>query len=58
MMISRENEEIRSKLLRENDILKESLSSLHKELQDMLNIRKEIYIRRRKIEMGEDYTDN
>ncbi|EAS03387.1 afadin- and alpha-actinin-binding protein (macronuclear) [Tetrahymena thermophila SB210] len=58
MMITRENEEIRQKLLRENDILKESLSSLHKELQDMLNIRKEIYIRRRKIELGEDYIDN
>lgn len=34
--------------------MKENLINIHRELNDMLSIRKEIYIRRRKMEMNDD----
>jgi len=45
-------------LLKENEILKESLAGLHKELNDMITIRRDVYVRRRKMEMGEEYAED
>ena len=51
-------EDVHSRLLAENDILRERVSRINVELQDILNSRKEFLIRTRKIEMGEEYTDD
>jgi len=51
-------EEVHSKLLAENDILRERVSRINYELQEILNTRKELLIRTRKIEMGDDYTED
>lgn len=45
-------------MLKENEILKESLAGLHKELNDMITIRRDVYVRRRKMEMGEEYAED
>lgn len=51
-------EEIHSKLLAENDILRERVSRINTELQEILNSRKDFLIRSRKIEMGDEYTED
>ena len=51
-------EEVHSRLLAENDILRERVSRINVELQEILNSRKEFLIKTRKIEMGEEYTDD
>lgn len=51
-------EDVHSRLLAENDILRERVSRINVELQEILNSRKEFLIRTRRIEMGEEYTDD
>ena len=50
VMVQKTYDEINSKLRLENDYLKESLANLNQELNEIMNIRKEIYIRRKKLE--------
>lgn len=56
-MMTKGFEDLRQKLVSENQVLKDNLAQIHKDLNDMLQVRKEIYIRRKKIEMGEEYSD-
>ena len=51
-------EEINKKLQIENETLKDNLMRIHQELNDILAIRKEIFIKRRKIDYGDDYAQN
>ena len=48
-------EEINKKLQIENETLKDNLMRINQELNDILAIRKEIFIKRRKIDYGDDY---
>ena len=47
-------EDVNKKLQLENETLKDHLSRIHQELNEILSIRKEVYLRRRKIDYGED----
>lgn len=51
-------EEIHSKLLIENDVLRERVMRINNELLEILNTRREFLIKTRKIEMGEEYTED
>lgn len=51
-------EEIHSRLLTENDILRENVIRINNELNEILNSRKEFLIKTRKIEMGDEYTED
>lgn len=53
-MISNAYEDIRNRLLAENDTLRESLAALQKDLADILEQKKEIFFRRRRIELGDE----
>lgn len=56
-LISKVQEDKFQKLLADNEILKEGLMSVHKEINEMLAVRKEIFLRRKKIEYGGDSSD-
>ncbi|CAD8171925.1 unnamed protein product [Paramecium octaurelia] len=47
-------EEVNNKLLRENEQLRENLIKIHNELGEILQIRREVYIKRRKIDFGDE----
>lgn len=51
-------EEIHSRLLTENDILRENVIRINNELNEILNSRKDFLIKTRKIEMGDEYTED
>ncbi len=53
-MISNSYEEIRNRLLAENELLREALGSIQKELYEILEQKKEIFLKRRRIELGEE----
>lgn len=53
-LISNANEDVRNRLLAENEMLRESLAAIQRELGDILEQKKEIFFRRRKIELGEE----
>ena len=54
-IIARSYDEVHARLITENSLLKDSLTNLHKEINEMLAVRKEIFMRRRKIELGNDF---
>jgi hypothetical protein len=39
-------------------VLKENLIRIHNELNEILSIRKEVFLKRRKIDYGEEYMQN
>lgn len=47
-------EEVNNKLLRENEQLRENLIKIHNEMGEILQIRREVYIKRRKIDFGDE----
>ena len=51
-------EDVHSRLLSENDSLRDRVIRINNELFDILNTRKEYLIRTRKIEMGDEYTED
>ena len=53
-MISNSYEDIRNRLIAENDLLREALASVQKELFEILEQKKELFFKRRRIELGED----
>ena len=53
-MISNGYEEIRNRLISENDLLREALSSIQRELLDILEQKKELFFKRRRIELGDE----
>jgi len=53
-MISNSYEDIRNRLIVENDLLREALTSIQKELFEILEQKKELFFKRRRIELGED----
>jgi hypothetical protein len=44
-------------LVAENEVLREALATIQKELNDIVVQRREMYIKRKKIEMGDEYRD-
>jgi hypothetical protein len=53
-MISNAYEDIRNRLLAENQTFRESLAALQKDLSDILEQKKEIFFKRRRIELGDE----
>lgn len=47
-------EEINNKLQKENEGLRENLIKIHNELNEILQIRKDVFIKRRKIDFGDE----
>lgn len=56
-MISNSYEEIRNRLTAENEFLREALASMQRELLDILEQKKELFFRRRRIELGDENRD-
>ena len=56
-MITKGYEEIHNKMIMENEMLRESLALIQKELNEIMNQRKEIYLKRKRIEFGDDYDE-
>ena len=56
-MISNGYEDTRNRLLAENELLRESLGTIQKELVEILEQKKEFFFKRRKIELGEENKD-
>ncbi|CAK89520.1 unnamed protein product (macronuclear) [Paramecium tetraurelia] len=53
-LVMKKWEEINNKLLRENEQLRENLVKIHNELGEILQIRRDVYIKRRKIDFGDE----
>jgi len=51
-------EDVHSQLLTENDILRDRVSRINNELHEILQTRKDFLIKTRKIEMGEEFTED
>ena len=56
-MITKGYEEIHNRLITENEILRQSLATIQKDLMDIMNTKKELFFKRRKIEMGDEYKE-
>ena len=56
-MISSGYEEIRNRLLAENELLREALAQIQRELFDILEQKKELFFKRRRIELGDENRD-
>lgn len=56
-MITKGYEEIHNRLLGENEILRQNLATVQKELVDLMNLKKELFFKRRRIEYGDDMKD-
>ena len=56
-MISNGYEDTRNRLLAENELLRESLGTIQKELVEILEQKKEFFFKRRKIELGDENKD-
>ncbi|CAD8181007.1 unnamed protein product [Paramecium pentaurelia] len=53
-LVMKKWEEVNNKLLRENEQLRENLVKIHNELGEILQIRRDVYIKRRKIDFGDE----
>eukprot|EP01017_Pseudomicrothorax_dubius_P038985 TRINITY_DN5925_c0_g3_i2.p1 TRINITY_DN5925_c0_g3~~TRINITY_DN5925_c0_g3_i2.p1 ORF type:complete len:488 (+),score=172.57 TRINITY_DN5925_c0_g3_i2:100-1563(+) len=53
-MITKGYEEVHNKLLSENEVLRESLAAVQRELNEIVAARREMYLRRRRIEHGDE----
>ncbi|CAK59020.1 unnamed protein product (macronuclear) [Paramecium tetraurelia] len=53
-LVMKKWEEVNNKLLRENEQLRENLVKIHTELGEILQIRRDVYIKRRKIDFGDE----
>ena len=51
-------EDVHSQLLTENDLLRDRVSRINSELNEILQTRKDFLIKTRKIEMGEEFTED
>lgn len=51
-------EDMHCRLLTENDTLRENIIRINDELNEILNLRREFLIKTRKIEMGDEYTED
>jgi hypothetical protein len=51
-MIARTYDEVHARLVQELNLVKDAMQNLHREIGEMLAVRKEVYIRRKKIETG------
>ena len=56
--ISVKYEEQMKILIDQNQMLVQSLQSIQREMNEMLAVRKEVFLRRKRIEMGQDYDEN
>ena len=53
-MITKGYEEIHNRLLAENEILRQNLATIQKDLVELMNLKKELFFRRRKVEYGDE----
>ncbi|CAD8096266.1 unnamed protein product [Paramecium sonneborni] len=53
-LVMKKWEEVNNKLLRENEQLRENLVKIHYELGEILQIRRDVFIKRRKLDFGND----
>jgi len=53
-MISNTYDDIRNRLVTENELLREALTSIQRELSEILEQKKEIFLKRRRIEIGDE----
>ncbi len=51
-MVAKMYEDVHLKLVTENTMLKDAFQSIQREIGEMLAVRKEVFMRRKKIEFG------
>lgn len=57
-LITRNFDTLQEKLLQENEYYKDSLMAIHRELLEIVSVRKELFMKRRRIETGEENPDD